>query len=294
MTHEERVVFNSYYCRMCYCLRMTGGQYARFLTTFDMTLYSMIYNLSAKESPPPVLPCQKVGKSHLKYFENDETGIRLARLTFIALGEKIADDMRDEKSLKVKFANSLFGKSIARAIAAEPEIARIAHEGCQEVNDLQDGGADAFAVFDAYGRSVVNIFSLFGGASEAALAALRDLARWTFFVDMLCDYDEDYANAKAYNAFKTEGCPTLDDYFDGHYNTVLEYNRRISGELTNSLLAIADDSLEYRGIYKMISHGQSTVVKALLSGKDIRYKYFREQAKRIWKEITGRKKSNFI
>ena len=74
LTNSEKRLFDSYYCRICYCLRILGGQLARFFTTYDGAIYSMIVDLQTKNTPPPHLPCERVGKRNLKYFQADEDG----------------------------------------------------------------------------------------------------------------------------------------------------------------------------------------------------------------------------
>ena len=46
LTTPERRLFFGYYCRVCYCLRLLGGQTARFFTTHDMAVYSIILSRS--------------------------------------------------------------------------------------------------------------------------------------------------------------------------------------------------------------------------------------------------------
>ena len=123
LTNSEKRLFESYYCRICYCLRILGGQLARFFTTYDGAIYSMIVDLQTKESNPPHLACERFGTKNLKYFENDEIGLKVARLSLISFGEKIRDDEIDKNYFKAKLGSLLFAKTIKKAVEAEPVIA---------------------------------------------------------------------------------------------------------------------------------------------------------------------------
>ena len=59
LTSAETNVFHSHYCRVCYCLRLIGGQACRFCTTYDAAVYSMIINLQKGEDNPPFCHVKK-------------------------------------------------------------------------------------------------------------------------------------------------------------------------------------------------------------------------------------------
>ena len=129
LTNSEKKLFDSYYCRICYCLRILGGQLARFFTTYDGAIYSMIVDLQTKNTPPPHLPCERVGKRNLKYFQADEVGLKVARLSLISFGEKIRDDQLDRNHFKASLGALLFSKIIKKAQEAEPDMANDSYQG---------------------------------------------------------------------------------------------------------------------------------------------------------------------
>lgn len=293
MTKSEHCLFNAYYCRICYCLRYLGGQRARFLTTFDATVYSLILNIARGEQAPPFLPCQRFKKDNMKRFVGDEIGLKIARLSLIALGEKVADDRRDERSIKAAFVGRLLRGPIEKAVAAEPELAATVRDGIAAVDELQDRAAPLEQTLDRYGKMIVDVFGCISPLTDAVKDVYYSLARWTFYIDMLCDYDTDYKNPRAYNGFKTAGCASIADYFDSHYMYVLALNRALCGDLMRALAAADDGFIEWRAAYRVIAHAVATVAPELLRGNDVKYRYFKEQASRLGQEITRRKKSNF-
>ena len=220
---QERT-FHAYYCRLCYCLRLMGGQAARYLTTFDAALYAIILAIATKEETPPFLRCQKIGKSNMNLFKDDEIGLRHARLSYIAFGEKIRDDIMDENSKRAAFMKFIFGKQIESAKEREPELQRIAFEGTNRINELQRQNADLDTVLSVYGDMMAETFSAFADIDERFVRLYRNLARWTFYVDMLSDYDDDYKEG-SYNSFKTEDCKTISEYFDKHWAYLIEKNK---------------------------------------------------------------------
>ena len=120
----------------------------------------MIINLQKGEDNPPFLPCEKVRTTNMQKFRGDVIGIKLANLTMIGFGEKFRDDQIDHNG-KSRFARMIFAKAIKRAVAAEPKIAQVMRDGNTRVNELQNGGADIFAVLGAYGDMTAEIFAEF-------------------------------------------------------------------------------------------------------------------------------------
>ncbi len=283
LTKGQLKLFNSYYCRLCYCLRSTGGQICRAMTTFDATLYSIALHLQLGLQSPPRLKCQRFSKSQLKLFEDDELGLKIARLTLVTFGEKFRDDRLDGASLKTKMAESLFAKRIKKAQELEPELTRIAYEGTEEINRLQDGGAPLEEIFAAYGNMAVASFQQIAPLTELFARFFKALSEWVFFIDMVCDYADDYKSG-AYNGFKTAGCATFVDYFNLHYQAFAQVEKRMSGNLIDALYGIkTDDSLWYI-LCKVIMKAINEVVPKLIAGEDVTFHYFREihaQHKRV-------------
>ena len=188
---DQTGLFNAYYCRLCYCLRLKGGQKARAFTTFDVALYSMILNLFMKESSPPVVKCEKIKKENMSLFQNDEIGLRLASLSLIAFGEKIRDDELDGKVIRAKFLQLLYKKDIENAKKSEPELAKIAYEGTELINKLQKENAPLESVLKAYGNTSILSFCLLAPITDDYKNLISSIAEWTFFIDMVADYDDD-------------------------------------------------------------------------------------------------------
>ena len=276
---QERT-FHAYYCRLCYCLRLLGGQAARYLTTFDAALCAIILAIATKEETPPFLHCQKVGKSNMNLFKDDERGLKHARLSYIGFGEKIRDDIIDDNSKKAAFMKLLFGKQIESANQKEPELWRIAYEGSNRITELQSQNAELDEVLDVYGDMMAESFARFADLPEPFKRLYRNIGRWTLYVDMLSDYDDDYKNG-SYNSFKREDSKTLSEYFDKCWHYVIEKNREIGGALMDSVMEIQDGSVEWTVLYRVVGYALDTVVPRLLAGEDVRFHYFKEFFKNL-------------
>lgn len=278
LTQAELQLFNGYYCRVCYCLRLLGGQAARFFTTFDVAVYSMLINLQKRDENPPYLRCQRLGKKNMNLFADDEIGLKLARLTFISFGEKFRDDMLDGNAKKTKLVASFFSRPIKEAVEKEPLLAQIAKEGTDEINRLQDGGFPLFEVLASYGDMTVKSFSQFLPLSAQTEEAVKALSEWIFFIDMICDYGEDYESG-SYNGLKTDGCPKFTDYFNLHYREFLEIEKAVTDKLLNALEGVRDNSRLWNTLYKIILQAVDNVIPAVIEGKDVQYHYFKELRK---------------
>lgn len=280
MSHSaERRAFTAHYCRLCYCLRSLGGQKARAFTTFDATIYGMIYCISTKQPSPPFMPCEKIKKNNMRRFSSDELGMKLARISLIAFGEKLRDDKIDgDHRFKTAFVNLLYGRMIRRAEETESEITENSRKGTDSINELQAAGAGLHEVLGAYGRSVAGTFLCVGEMSEDGYNLIRALAEWTFFVDMLCDYDEDAAEGKP-NTLYVPGCPTLRDYFDNNYEFILKENKRITDAVMEPLVRLENGTNDWKALHTIIVHALDTVVRELVGGEDIKFKYFKELGK---------------
>lgn len=280
LTHRERILFNSYYCRSCYCLRILGGQTARMCTTYDGAVYALILALQSGEEAPPALPCERFGKKNLVHFRNDEYGLKLARLILISVGEKIYDDELDGSGLKTKLLPAPLLKAIRQAREAEPELALCARQGTERLNRLQDAGAPIFQVFSVYGDMAVDSFSQFMELTPETKELFRALSEWIFLVDMVCDYGDDYKNG-TYNGFKTEGLPTFADYYDKHYMEFAQIANTICNRFTQALWAVKTDSAVWNTLFKICIHALDTVLTKAILGEDVSFHYFKDLFERI-------------
>lgn len=280
LTNSEKRLFEAYYCRICYCLRITGGQLARFFTTYDGAIYSMIMDLQTKSPPPPHLPCERLGKKNLKRFVNDEGGLKIASLSLISFGEKIRDDQIDNNGIKVKLASLLFSKTIKKAKEKEPVIAKNSYDGTERINELQNSNEKIEEIFKAYGDMAISSFSQFLDMTAQTEELIRSVSEWIFLVDMICDYDDDYKDG-TYNGFKREGLVTFKDYFDAHYRHLMQIVRKMSERLANAVMAVRDDSSVWNILYKIITHALNTVIPDIIDGKDVKFHYFSDLFERI-------------
>ena len=284
LSGRERMIFNSYYCRLCYCFRIAGTQISRYLTTFDAAIYSIIYSMGAGFSRPPHLHCEKFGKKNLEYFRDDEVGKIFVDISYIAMGEKIRDDKLDGNSFRAWIVEKLYGKEIAESAESNREAQSILKNGFDKLNILQNENRDPMSLFDFYADVSTDMFVAFfkKPVDERYMRLFRAILKWTFFIDMVCDYEDDMKD-KSFNSFRDAECPSFSDYFNKHYATVFEINSRISGEIMEALEAIHDDSDEWRILYRVITHSLNNVIQDKLSGKDPRFKIVKETLKN-WRE----------
>ncbi|MBE7088915.1 MAG: hypothetical protein E7370_05335 [Clostridiales bacterium] len=238
------------------------------------------------------MSCEKIGTRNLKKFKDDEVGKRFAEMTLIAFGEKFFDDELDNQGKGLFFAKLLFSKSINKARLSQPKLFEITRAGSYNINALQDANANVYDVLGAYGNVLYQSFNEMGVQSVEFLNIFKNIAEWTFFVDMICDYEEDYKN-NSYNAFYEKDCKTLKELFNKKYAEILQVNANISNRIISSLNAVNDDSIEWKIVYRILEYSLNTVVYNLLDGKDVKFHYFKELKKNLKIGSKDENKSNF-
>ena len=241
---EEEIVFESYYCRVCYSLWNAGGQRARSLTTFDMAIYSIILNLAGIGHRPPHLYCQRIKRGNKNSYKNDELGQKLANLTLVGFGGKMEDDYLDKQRLRANFTNLIFGRAIRKAYKKEPFILKNTRECCQKINEIQDSFGPAEEALDVYGKASIKSFLTFGDIDEKHQKAIYQLARWSFFMDMMCDYNDDFKN-NANNSYKNKKYPTIQAYLNENWQYLVALIRKENTDLFNSIMAIKQRKTEW-------------------------------------------------
>ena len=258
---------------------------------FDTAIYSILYAIATGEQRPPFLSCERIGKKNMNLFLDDEVGKTFAYLSLIGIGEKVHDDEVDGKKTRAFFLNLLFKKQIKLAQDALPEVFKISRVGTDEISAMQDSGAELFTVLNRYGEMGADIFRALGISDERFLSVYRAIFKWTFFVDMLCDYEDDFKE-KAYNAFFDKDCPTIKGVFDKNFAFILDANTKISNDIISSLKAINDGSMEWKIIYRILEYSLNSVAFNILNDADVKFHYFKE-LKKNWKLGRGENKSNF-
>lgn len=251
LSTPQRQLFFGYYCRVCYCLRLLGGQTARFFTTHDMAVYSIVLNMSMKQARPPYRKCERYLMRTMQQYREDALGRRLANMSCIVFGEKILDDQLDGDAPAAKLLDALFSGVIVRAQREEPDMAHIAREGTARIRRMQENREDPFALFDAYGGMVVSLFACIAPLEPPYRQLIHAIAAWTFYTDMLCDYDKDYREG-AYNGFHIEGEKTLRACHAAHSAVFAQARERMDGELRRALAAVKDESQEWTVLEKVI------------------------------------------
>lgn len=280
LTAEETRIFKSYYCRTCFCLRILGGQSARLFTTYDMAVYSLLLHIAGKLERMPYHRCERFGTRTMHTYDHDEMGRKLANLSIIMFGEKIRDDEMDGDRAAAAGMNLIYRKTVEKARRAEPEAALAARHGIDHLNEMQNQSAELFDVLQAYGDTVAHLFDLLFGLDETIRRAIRSIAVWTFYMDMLSDYNDDYRK-KAYNGFRVEGEGTILKRFDTDYPAFIRINKQIVNDIRLSLYETEDGSDEWRILNKLIDQALSTSAQIALSTRkekaEMYSRFFRER-----------------
>ena len=273
--NSEKNVFEAYYCRVCYCLWNNGGQVSRALVTFDAALYCIVLKLAGIGERPRHVKCQRFRRNIKKSFVNDEVGNRIARLTLVGFGGKMEDDYTDKEYLRANFIKLFFGSAIKKAYKKEPEFLKNTREVCADINKYQKENADADIPLDAYGKSTLKSFMTFGEIPEKYQRVLYYLARWSFFVDMLSDYNDDFKDG-APNSYKDQKYPTIQEMLNDRWYDLIPMIKKENEDLYNSVLAIKDKSTDWKILYHVIADAINRISVGVLNGEKVGFNYFKE------------------
>lgn len=279
LSPDEMKVFKAYYCRVCYCLRILGGQSARFFTTYDMAVYSLLLNMAQKRKRPQFHVCEKFATSVMHEYDNDGIGRKLANMSIIMFGEKIRDDEIDGSYLLSNGMKMLFSALISQACTSEPDMAKLARTGTDKINSLQSEHTEVNLVLEAYGQMVSDMFSCIDKIEDEYLCVIRSIAIWTFYIDMLHDYNKDY-RTNSYNGFRVDGLSTIQECFDTYYCDFIRLSQLITREIRESLNHINDGSVEWRIVEKIVDNALSSVIVPIFSTQEKRWKMMLEYSKR--------------
>ena len=288
LRNNERVIFTCYYCRLCYCLWNKGGQKARYLTTYDATLYNLILAIAGLDSCPPSLPCERVKTNNKKFFKDDKIGNLIADLSVIGFAVKVKDDQTDGDGKKAFIANLFFKKLMNKTVNAHRELYDREYASILELDRLQRENAPIQDVLNIYGNTMEDAFRSFFDLDEKYLRVVNALARWSFLIDMIDDYNKDVKNG-AVNSFFQEDSPTVQTLFEKHYYEFIPVVQKVRDELYESVQEIACEKTEWIILHKILSHSLATLVPDILTGKDVRYHYFRDTVA-AWKRIKDKRK----
>ena len=249
----------------------------------------MIYSMAAGLPTPPAFRCEKLSKEGMRISAKDELAMRFVRGVLVALGEKMRDDKSDGDGGKATLLKLMAGKIIKKAQEEEPELSRVTYEGIERINRLQDGGAGITELLDAYGETMADSLRCIGEVDSIYEQLQKAIAAWTFYVDILCDYDEDFSDGK-FNPLKKDDAPTIENLFDTEYAMLYNLNREVCGRVVDALNACKSDRTEWYAVRGILVHAMTTVVPDILDGKNVKFKYFHELTKNLRAMKKSRKR----
>ncbi|MCM1438914.1 MAG: DUF5685 family protein [Roseburia sp.] len=288
LRNNERVVFTGYYCRLCYCLWNKGGQKARYLTTYDATVYNLILSIAGFDECPPIFPCQRVKTTNKKFFKDDYMGNLITDIALLGFAVKVKDDETDGEASRAFWAKLLFKRLLKKTVENHRELFDKSYAAIVRLDKLQRGGAPVEEVLALYGKTMEDSFHYFFDLQEKYLRVLNLTAQWIFLIDMIDDYNGDVKN-HAVNSLYREDSPTISLLFEKHYFEFIPLIRKISGALKEALDVIECEKTEWVILNKILRHSLATLVPEILDGQDVKYHYFRDTV-RAWNSLREKRK----
>lgn len=209
LTEEEYSVFRSYYCGVCKATGKCASQISRLGLSYDITflalvLSSLLISGQTKKSRCIVHPIKK-----FDVIFSDSAVSYSARAGVLLNYLKLADDWKDEKSLKSLCAMPVlfYGyKRAFRGMANQAEtiknqlkiLSRLEKENCCSIDET----ADAFAKIT---ESLFTPEFITNDSQKRALSWLGyNLGRWIYIIDAFDDFEQDL-KSKSYNPLILSG-----------------------------------------------------------------------------------------
>ena len=273
LKNNERRVFHSYYCRLCYCLWNRGGQPARYLTTYDATVYNLILAIAMEEERPPFFPCERIKTGNKKHFRGDAVGNLIADLSVIGFYIKVRDNETDGDKLKARCAKLLFGRLFKKVLSEHGTVYEEAYKLIQEMDRVQKEGAPIDVVLSKYAEAMEYGFRASFKVEEKYYKCINRIARWILLIDMIDDYDSDKKKGRV-NSLLREDADTIQEYFEKYYWEFIPLVRGEMEELKKALDDVYSQKTEWVVVNKILRHSMATLVPNILSGKDVAFHYF--------------------
>ena len=243
------------------------------MTTYDATVYNLVMAIAGQDKRPPWFSCERIKTNNKKFYKDDPIGNIIADLSIIGVIVKAKDNEADGDRAKAFFANLLFHKLFDQTIASNRTLFESSLQAIQEMDALQQANAPIEDVLAQYGKAMEDGFRYFFKAEDPYFHCINQLARWTFLLDMVEDYDSDRKLGRP-NSLLKEDSATLAELFDKHYFELIPFFQKEINDLKNALLAIKDDSTEWVVLNKLVRHSMATLIPNVLNGKDISFHYF--------------------
>jgi hypothetical protein len=250
-----------------------GGQTARYLTTYDATVYNLVVAIAGGDECPPLFSCERVKTNHKKYFKDDAIGNLIADLSLIGFAIKVKDNETDGDKAKAFFAKLFVGNVIKKTIKEKKELYEKSYEAILKMDALQVANAPIGEVLEAYGEAMASGFRAYFDFEEKYFYCIKRIARWVFLIDMFDDYEKDVKKNNP-NSLKKEGCNTINELFEKYYWEIVPFVRAEIEELKKALYDIRNDKIEWVVLNKIVRHSMATTIPDILNGVDVSYHYF--------------------
>lgn len=209
LTEEEYSVFRAYYCGLCKATGKCASQISRLGLSYDITFLALVLSSLCNLGETKKSRCIIHPVKEFDVVFSDSAVNYSARAGVLLNYLKLADDWKDEKSLKSLCAMPalFFGyKRAFKGMSKQAEIinnqlkllSRLEKENCTSIDET----ADAFAKIT---EALFTPEFITDEGQRRTLAWLGyNLGRWIYIIDAFDDFDEDLKN-KSYNPLILSG-----------------------------------------------------------------------------------------
>ncbi len=212
-TYEMQNVYKNYYCGTCFALQYHYGELARFLLSYDVTLFAIIMKLH-KSPMCDRLKCSGQSKCKKQLFL-DEGWKKIAALNILLAAENLRDDIEDSKSLKAAAAQLIYGRIFKKAKKDFPELSACISAGYKKILEYEKADKSLLELAECFAEMMVSTADTAFSVDETQRDFIHEISRWLYVIDALDDYTKD-AKKGDFNPIVQKGV-SFKDYINANY-----------------------------------------------------------------------------
>ena len=209
LTEEEYSIFRAYYCGVCKATGKYASEAARLGLSYDITFLALVLSSLENSGKMKKSRCIIHPVKEFDVIVSDSAVNYAARAGVLLNYLKLADDWKDEKSLKSLCAMPLLFSGYKRAFKGMTKQAEIINAQLEILSRLEDKKCSSVdETADAFAKITEALFVpdfISDDSQKRALGWLGyNLGRWIYIIDAFDDFDSDL-KSKSYNPLILSG-----------------------------------------------------------------------------------------
>lgn len=189
LTLQERKIFRDYYCSICLSLKHNYGNLMRLTLNYDIVYLAMIVDSGI--NIPNCGKCGKRVKNGKCVFTQSQLS-KLADYNVLLVGHKLKDDIKDDKTIKLKIYYKYIQKKIKKRNLqnADEEISQL----IDKYNSIECADMPIESKMVIFADCMCDTVQLFFGLIQERINLLHALFQYLLLIDAVDDFYKDFKN----------------------------------------------------------------------------------------------------